>query len=378
MLIRNFSSHDIGEDSTKREMGLIDARRNIYLFVDKLSYELKNFVKVKTAIINESVYDSKYDMIHPIKLDNSHVVRKGIYFGEITCAIPGNIQSKGSFFVLNNSVSSERSVQFGTNMVEYHGQSVYSSRMAGMSNADKLLLDVEYEVDSIPPQYYSTYQMYTDLGDFYDLNGEGFGCRVNVEELIDNSTTYQFMDISKFDTMRLEWTKNIVAAESKFGSSIQIPSSIGSAFNTFEGRNQIFVYDSDAFGIGKWGMNVTGGIFPQGKFFDKQWLADNLRKSLEYFGSNCKDIENQYGHVRVLYSPDAIGNKYKIRFKDYKVSPIVPLGKIDNNGNVDQTKSDGVTSGIDSGYITDRSVCDNIEQMYKSQSIDFMKQTQGW
>ena len=380
MLIRNFSINsnygDMGEESNRRECGLYDARRTMYVFVTNTEYEMKTFKIVKTAIINECVFDSKVDFSHPVNLDNSYIVRKAVYFGNIVCAMPGDIQSHGSIFTLDNVISSEKSVSPGVDVLS-HGSGIYSTKFNNINPEDKCLL-CEYEVRSIPPKYYNEYMMYKDLGDWSDLYSDSNGLKTPVSELIDNSTTIQFMDIDKYDTMRLQLTGGIINAESRYNNSIHIPTSLGSAFTSYEGRGAIFIYDSDAFGIGKNGVNVKGGYIPQGKFFDKPWIADNLAKTLDYFTMNCKDVEDTFGHIRVLYNPDALGNKYKIRFKDYKESPIMPLSKISDNGINTLNKSDFTTSGIDSGYTIDRSVMDNINSIQHANEIGFLRETQGW
>lgn len=380
MLIRNFSATcgdgDMGEEANRRALGIYDARRTIYVFVDKLSYEAKNYKFAKAAIINECAYDSEKYMTG-LRRSGAHIVRKAVYFGTIVCGMPGNIQSPGSFFTLDNSITSEKDVILGKDVIS-HGSAVFSSRLQNMDNDERLCVEIPKDIWTLPPQYYTEMMMCKDTGDFYDLNTETFACKVPIDELIDHSTTYQFMDIDKYDTMRLELAGSMVKAESKFDKSIQVPQSVGTAFNGFEGRGSIFIYDSDAFGFGKDGVNVKGGYFPQGKFYDKGWVANNLANTLDFFRMECKDVEEMYGHVRVLYNPDALGNKFKIRFKDYNVSPITPLGKVDNNGDIDATKSDCVTSGLDTGYVTDRSVADSISLANKSNMYDFMKNMQGW
>lgn len=380
MIIRDFSNRigDMGEDSDKRAVGIIDARRTMYVFVDKVSYETKSFKTAKAAIINECVYDNKFDFVHYIKRDNAYIIRKGLYFGTIVCGVPGDIQSENSFFTIDSAISSEKNVQPGNEVISF-GTNLFSTRMRQLDNKDLLYLDIEYEVNSIPPQYYNEYSMMKDLGDWTDLNSDPYSCKVETKYLIDNSTTFQFMDIEKYDTMRLELSGSIINVESKYSKSIAVPTNLGSAFNSYEGKGSIFIYDSDAFGFGHEGVNVRGGYVPQGKFYDKPWVAQNLATALESFRMNCKDIEEEYGHVRVLYNPDDLGNKFKFRFKDYKQSPLVPLHKITNSGMVDETKSNNVSSGIDSGYVLDRSMQDSISMINKANTKAFFESTQsGW
>ena len=375
MLIkRSYDYND--EDSGKLERGIFTSKRTIHLFVSKDQYDTSSYTRCKSVIINESALDSSKDFISAIRMPNSITVRKAVYFGTIITDIPGNFQSPNAFFTLDNVTTTVRNVIPNGSTISY-APNTYSSRMNNVNESDLMLLDVEHEVRSIPPKYYSEYDMYKDLGDWHELGETGYDMKTNVRELIDNFTTIHFNDISKYDTMRLELTGKIVSVENAFRKSIEVPCALGSAFSSYVGKGTIFIYDSDAFGLNKDGVNAKGGIIPLGEYYNKPWLVDNLKNSLEMFRYNCKDIEEEYGHVRVLFNPDAIGNKYKIRFKDYVNSPIVPLRSISENGIVDNSKSNA-TSGIDHGYSTDRSIQDNINIVREDNYLSFMKSMQGY
>ncbi len=384
MIIRNFNHNAHNNLNTKKafeyneNIGIVDARRTIYAFVDKQSYETSSFTSVIAAIVNECVYDNQYDITHWYKRDNACIIRKGLYFGTIICAEPGKISSKGSFFNLDSAISSEKNVLPGVENVLSYGTNVFSTQFYHLNKEELPYLDIEYEVNSIPPQYYNEYAMIRDLGDWNSLNDDPHSCKINMDCIIDNHTTVHFMDISKYDTMRLSLRGSILNVENSFYKSILIPTDVGSAFNSYEGKGSIFIYDSDALGLNKCGVNVRGGYYPQGKFYHKKWVADNLATSLENFEKCCKDIEEEYGHIRVLYNPDELGNKFKFKFKDYNQSPITPLGKITDAGTIDCSKSDNTVSGIDNGYIIDKSTTDTIYSIHKANETNFMRQTQGW
>ena len=376
MLIKRFSKYD-DENSGKLERGIFTSKRTIHLFVPKHLYETKSYTNCKAVIINESALDSSKDFISAIRVPNSIIIRKAVYFGTIITDIPGNFQSHNAFFTLDNVTTTAKTVIPNGNTISY-APNTYSTRFKSIDENDLIMLDVEHEIKSIPPSFYSEYDMYKNLGDWHELGEDTYyDMKTNVRDLIDNFTTIQFNDISKYDTMRLELLGKIVNVENTFRKSIEVPCSLGSAFSSYVGKGTIFIYDSDAFGFNKDGVNAKGGIIPLGEYYNKPWLADNLRNSLDMFRYNCKDIENEYGHIRVLFNPDAIGNKYKIRFKDYKRSPIVPLGSINENGIVDDSKDKSV-SGIDNGYSTDRSIQDNINIVKEDNYLSFMKSMQGY
>lgn len=375
MLIKKFSEYS-DEDSGKLERGIFTSKRSIQLFVPKMQYDTKSYTHCKMVIINESALDSTKDFVSAIRIPNSVLIRKAVYFGSLITDIPGNFQSPNAFFTLDNGTTTIKSVIPNGNTISYT-PNTYSTKLRGAEDLDLTLLDTYGEVKTIPPKYYSEYDMYKDLGDWYEIGDYYYDMKTKISDLIDNFTTIQFNDISKYDTMRLELLGKIVNVENTFRKSIEVPCALGSAFTSYVGKGTIFIYDSDAFGLNKDGVNAKGGIIPLGEYYNKPWLADNLKNSLDMFRYNCKDIESEYGHVRVLFNPDAIGNKYKIRFKDYKTSPITPLGSISENGSVDLSKDKSV-SGIDNGYSTDRSVEDSINMVKEDNYLSFMKSMQGY
>ena len=325
MLIRDFSlsniAGDMGEDSEKRKYGIYKCSRTIFVFTTQEEYKTKNFVKAKACIINECAYNSALDISHPIKINDGIILRKAVYFGDIIIPdVIGNIQSPEAFFSLDNVITNERASTLYNGEVNSFGPSTFSTRMNGIDIYDKMMLPNFMTGDSIPlpPNFYTEYEMTLKEGEFVSLEEDMFLNKTNMRKLIDNSTTIQFMDIIKYDTMRLEYFGQLEKVESseRGMDSIIKPCCLGTAFNQFMGTGASFIYDSDAFGMGKEGVNVKGGKVSLKDFVSAPWLQNHISSALNIFSMDCKDFEKEYGHIRVYYNPSSLGDKYKIKFKE--------------------------------------------------------------
>lgn len=380
MIIRDFgeAGNSFGCDSDKKKFGIIDCHRKIYIFVTQDEYKNKNFIKCPMAILNECVSKSSYTFSHVICHDTGIDLRRSVYFGTIYTNFPGNIQSPEAFFALDNFRSTEKTIL--PEEIESHGTLDYSIRFRDIDNDTILLMANNLtEVNALPPQYYTEHEMYGDLGDFADMKYENIGWKTNMTDLIDNYTVIQFMDIMKFDSMRLELYGKLVDASSKYSDSFSAPMNIGGGLNDYYGKDAVFIYDSDGKGMNKCGVNVKGGRIPYGKMINKRLLANNLENTLERFTLDCQDYEKEYGHIRVLYSPNDLGGKYKIRFKDYIKSPIKPIAAINNFGIMDETKEDSnIASSLDNKFVIDDVSVSNIESAYKAANDNFTARTQGY
>jgi hypothetical protein len=155
----------------------------------------------------------------------------------------------------------------------------------------------------------------------------------------------------------------------------EFSNSLKSSFNSFIGNNTTFIYDSDALGYGKSGFNVRGGNIAFGKYYTKDYLSNNLKGTLSRFEQECKDIEQIAGHVRILYNPSIIGDKFKITFKDHKVSPITVPSQIENNGLIKTNASNTAPlSAIDNGYAVDSMMRDILSLEYQAQQESFQEE----
>jgi len=381
MLIRNFGKVDVNDTKPFNSLGLMGVKRNIYVFVTRAEYDMKNFTHCKICIDNNVVYDGNHNLSQPVRIPGSHIIRNATYFGDLYTYEPGNIRSESAFFVLDNVTTTEKLVipnsgEFGETVS--FSPSIWSKRFYQMEECDYAdfmgISGCGNEIISISPEYYTDFDMNARTGDFTDLMYDTVN-KIPMKKLIDSNTTIIFMDILKYDTIRLNEMHQIVKMENNCERGFEFSNSLKSSFNSFIGNNTTFIYDSDALGYGKSGFNVRGGNIAFGKYYTKDYLSNNLKGTLNRFEQECKDIEQIAGHVRILYNPSIIGDKFKITFKDHKVSPITVPSQIENNGLIKTNISNTAPlSAIDNGYAIDSMMRDILSLEYQAQQESFQEE----
>jgi len=377
MLIRRSFRKDI-ETTDYEVTGLIKARRTLFLFVDKESLNAGTVMKAKCAIVNECVYDSKKSYTHSLVVPGSHFIRNAVYFGDVTANVIGNITHGENIFTLDNCVAKEKQIVPHGDTISYD-PNYYSVKMASYNICDIEMSGIanSYENLNIPPQFYNEYHMCLMTGDYVDLLTEPFGSKTKLKDLITKECKVVMMDASKYDTMRLSLTNRILDAETVCKDSMDLNNIIGNAFDEYCGHGAIFIYDSNVKGSGHDGVGIQEGYVPYGTWYNPEYLGKNLNQALTAFSLNCKDVEAQYGDIRVLFAPGSLGNRYKIRFKEYKPNnqPFPMLGNFDN---VNNTRTNFVLNSVDSGYTNDRWITDTIRSSEKAEQTNFMAQMNGY
>lgn len=378
MLIRSFGTSVANVDEPnirKTALGIYGVNRIIYIFLNKNDYDTKCFTHCKACIINNVVYDTKHDYSHPIQIDGGIIIRNAIYFGDIYLELQGVLKS--GWFIVNNCTTTE-SVRMPNGHTLSISPSTWSKRLYEISDRDtaELLYNDNLcgcETMTLNPVYYTDYEMNAKNGEFVDMVYEN-NHKYLMSDLIDKNTHIIYMNVSKYDTMRLNLAKQMPKVESICEESFNISNGLKSAFSSFVGQGSTFIYDSDAQGVNKSGMNVKGGVIPFGKHYHQKYLTDNLNGAMSLFELECKDIEKQMGHIRVFYNPSSISDKMKIKFKDYIKSPIVVPNQINNDGSVNINLSNSSPlSSIDNGYVTDSYVKNVVNTQYENEIENFNK-----
>ncbi len=364
MLIkRNFGSfsNDINESHYNEKTGIYRLKRTIYIFIPKESYNLRNFTYGKIVIKNDVVYKSDTALYMSISFPDSHTIRSAIYFGTFATPEPGNIRHPFAKCDINCATTSERIVMKDNETVSISpsiwNKKTLCARADDFDDSQYWNLNEMLEPESIilTPQYYTDLDMQNRNEDYYSINSE-LDFSYKLSDLIDNNTTIIYMDINKYDTMRISFHGyNSPYLENTCKDSIDVGTQLKSSFASFVGSGTTFIYDSDAKGMNQDGVMYHGGSVAFGKDYTKQYLAENLGGALELFSSTCKDIASKYGHIRAMYNPAAIGDKFKINFKDYKTSPIITPSEIADNGCVVKGSESNTNpiSGIDNEFTND-------------------------
>lgn len=356
MIIRNFSDMQDGYDSEDlSEFGIIKHKRTIYLFVDKRAYEAGVCKTAKVAILNECVYRGDDNgNLTTYKVPDSTVNRTALYFGTVSYEVPNDIRT--AMFAIEVGLNKERQTYHRTDEVSQSETAEVSTLLTQCDPgvANEYLTGVQTTV--VPPMFYTEMHMYKMMGDWGYFMLDSTETSFEYSKLVDHSTRFEYMDIGHFDTMKSEMIGRLQASDSSNPSeAFNLSETITSSFAQCMFDDSIFVYDSDAKGLNAPGVNVVGGKVTYGKFMPKEWLARNRDNSLTLFEQACHLLESQYGHVRVHCHHSELGNKVRIKFKDYTTTtPVVPMRK-----EIDGT----MISTVDQGYSTNNEIAEQVQSL---------------
>jgi hypothetical protein len=355
MLIRSFNSIQELDNNELKDCGILDYKRNICVLVNPNEYKYKMVKRGKAVIINESVSkgSGEGNMTH-IKVENSVLIRISAYFCDILFEVPNNIHS--SQIAVESAYSKEYQSLFDNNNTAIYLVGNYSNELAKIELTNtEAYYDIINNMDTavIPPLYYTEKHQYKHTSNIFSMGGSTSEIYCG-DELIDNRTRIVFTDINYWDSMRLKILGLMYQAEKNVGNTLDIANSLYYDFTHFIGEEATFIYDSDAKGVNKPGVNIIGGKIPLKPYYTPSYLPENVSTTLSLFEQTCHDIENTYGNIRVQCYPSKIGNKMRIKFKDFETFPLdaKPLGNINTEGG---------SSSIDIGYQVENIINEAIE-----------------
>lgn len=377
MLIKNFGRYDVEDLEDDNSMGIIGRKRNIFVFVSSDEYNQCSYLKAKACIVNTTVYDSRHALSQALTFDGAKIIRTAVYFGDIITTLPGNIRDPYAIFVIDNCTTTERMMLPNGDQVSF-SPGTWSRRLNQMDEADQAdlmgIAGYGNETITLSPEFYTDFHMNAKTGEFIDLRYEN-NYKVPMSKLFDGHTSIVYMDILKYDTIRLDTFRQMPKTEAVCKGSFDISNGLKSAFNSYVGQNTTFIYDSDALGLGKSGANIRGGIIPFGKQYHPKYLADNLNGTIDLFKSECRDIEAKFGHIKVHYNPSSVSDKLKITFKDFRKTPITAISQVNNDGSVNINLSNTAPlSSIDNGYVTDQYMKDMLNLEWQNQQDAFQQE----
>jgi hypothetical protein len=358
MLIRNFTTSQELDNNELRDCGILLYRRRIVFFVDQNAYKNNTLKFAKAVIINESVNKgSKDGNITHVAVNNSVLIRCSVYFCDVAFEVSNNIRL--SQFKINTAYSKEWQTLFDRNEVVRYLTGKYSEKLGMLEDINnRLYHEIINVMESavIPPIYYTELHQYKITHDIFYMGGESIDI-YNGNELIDNKTTIDVLDINLWDTMKYKVLGVLNAIEDNANETFQNANIFYHDFDRFIGENSFFIYDSDARGPGNPGVNVLKGSIPLKDFYTRSYIQNNVDTTLILFEQSCRDIEKQYGHIKVQCLPGRIGTIMKIKFKDYPAEcphKFIPLSTISHTGN---------SSSIDLGYQTEREIDEAIDTL---------------
>jgi hypothetical protein len=361
MIIKNFTTTHELESNELAECGILKYKRMIYLFVEPNAYQQNISRTARAVIINASVSKgSKEGNIIHIAIDNSVIIRFSVYFCDVIFEESNNIYL--SQFTVKSAYSREIQSLFDQRQSTSFMLGMYSSSLGELevSNA-ALFYDIMNNMDTsiLPPLYYTEMHEYKATCDIFTMGG-GVSEVYSGRELIDNKTAFKFMDINLWDTMRYAFLGVMSTVEHNSPATLDILNNFYSDLVDFIGEDCYFIYDSDGKGIDNPGTNIVEGNIPYKSFYIPKYIQENVTSALILFEQSCHDIERKYGHIRAQCYPNKIGNKIKIRFKDYDAkypTDMPPLGNVE---------IDGATSASDHGFHVEKQIDEVLENFQDS------------
>jgi hypothetical protein len=355
MLIRCFPGKREIEENALVDCGIIKYRRKIYIFVEPNAYRHNAVKNAKAVIINESVSKgSKEGNIMHIAVDNSVIIRHSVYFCDVQFEIPGNVNYAD--FRITSAFSKESQSLFDQGKVANYFIGSYSAALNKLEYNNRMAFDElvgDMDTTVLPPIYYNEVHQYKQDCDIFCLGGATVDI-FSGKELIDNKTVIEFMDVNLWDTMRYKMFGVMDSVEDKVSNTLEAARLFHSDFSNFIGEDCTFIYDSDGKGMNEPGINIVGGGIPFKPYYVKSHIPLSVNTAYSLFESTCHDIEREYGHIKIHCAPGKIGDKIKIKFKDFNNTPtrFIPLGG---------KTIEGDASSVDSGYHIEKNIDDMIE-----------------
>jgi hypothetical protein len=376
MIIRNFRNMSFDNNENDLEsIGILEHKRNIIIFVNPDEYKYNTIRTGRAVIINECSFlsNSLANVIHPA-INNTNIVRISVYFCDVEFAESRN--PKTATFLIRCGYSKDIENIFATSdpLSNIHVPAYYSLEMNDLvmtpdidrDSAKRVIDNINGGTNTtvVYPQYYTEGHMHLKEGEYYPMYAYDIACNVMGQELYDSSTRVVFLDINLWDSMRTEIMQkfqNELITDSPIAQirrTFDFSDEITSSFENFIGEDSVFIYDSDGKGLGIPGYTIKNGTVPLKDYFHMDFIKKNVNFALESFIFRCRDIEKDYGHVRIICAPNFVGSKIKARFKDY----------IPGNEPI-QNLNDKTTASIDGGFKTENEVNDYIYQYGKADGI---------
>ncbi len=327
------------------QAGIMEAHRFIYLFFDQNA--LDNH-KLKQTVKGDSIYGKAIQINLSIskggkenfdltpwmrKCDNSTNMVAAMYtFDTIFDTDIINIYS--AKFILNEALISSTMNDYNISKAMLCGENYYSKDLRNNeSKKESISRFVNISASEIPdPIYYTIRHQEACEGDIYSLNGINTIIEHEGKELYDENTRVSVMNMSLIDTLEPKMKKKIYDvrhqvrnSDYKLNMYDQTQLSEDLLYTEFETMQHgyTYIYDTQA------GINIVSNEMVNGKIkktgyipFKKYQFDDKLQQDIErtlrMIQAHAKEVESQFGSVRLHFTPLYFGDKSDIYFKDWK------------------------------------------------------------
>lgn len=322
---------------TLQEAGILEAHRFLYLFFndEDIQRHKNNIPNIpgtpifgKAIQINLSVTQGgseNYDVPAFFRgTNNSTYMTICMYiYDTVFDTHITNIQS--AEFQLVNSMISSTTNEYDYKKTMSMGVNFYEKDIRDKPDVKDIIASKVYvQAPSIPePMYYTQKHQMLNIDEIYCLTSLDTSVIHKGHELLDENTRVSVMQIKMLDTLeprlrsKLAEVK-ILANNPNSGVNMydQTLLSENLLYQDFESMQSgyTYIYDSNM------GFNIlknSGGYLPFRKYqFEEKMLGD-LERTMTTIKEHAKNVEKQFGAVRMVFTPLYYGDKTDVYFKDF-------------------------------------------------------------
>lgn len=325
---------DVGKGFEEAE--ILEAHRFIYLFFDPLDIENHekgdivngNSIIGKAIQVNLSISKggkNNLDLLPWIRgSDNSTYMTIGMYVYDTLFDTDITNIASAQFTLLNSMVSSTTN-DYDLKKAMTNGVNVYSKDLRDKPDKkEKIASTLTQGAPNIPePMYYTMRQQEAEEDDCYCLTALSSSVVHNGAELLDDFTRISVMNVSLMDTLEPQIREKLYEIRNSVRRSDYNVNMYDSTelsdwllYQDFESMQSGYTYIYDT----NMGVNIikTGKAFipfREYQFNDK--MVNDLNRTLDVIKSHAKQVEKQFGNVRMTFTPLLFGDRNDVYFRDY-------------------------------------------------------------
>ena len=335
---------EIGYDLS--ESDIYEAHRFIYLFFDQNAidnHNLKNTIKGnliygKAIQINLSVSKGGKENISLVPWmrnnDNTTYMTATMYcYDTIFDTDITNIYS--AKFILNEALASSTLNDYTLKQSMLCGENFYEKDFRN-NDSKKFALDriISINAPDIPdPMYYTIKHQEMCEDDIFSIKSIGSVIEHEGRDLFDDNTRVSVMNMTLIATLEPRMRKKIYDvrhqvrnSDFKLNNYDQTQLSEELLYTEFQTMQHgyTYIYDSQA------GINVVSqqmlpngkfkrtGYIPFRKFQFNDKMQNDIEKTIKAIKTHAKEVEKQFGSVRLHFTPLYFGDKTDVFFKDWR------------------------------------------------------------
>lgn len=344
-------------DPNMEQSGIIECKRLIYLFFDTndIINDREGLINKGEVIIGKAIQinlaiveggSKNIDIMPWVRgSNNSTYMVMNVY--TYSTRFETTIKDiNGAEFVLENAIVSSSTNEYECGRCITNGITLYSKEFREDPMKKELLSDMTGLSPEIPePIYYTMRQQEAECGDVYSLISLPTVVTHLGYELIDDHTQISILDKSLMDTFdlqirdRMKEIKYMLHTKSLDDINMYDTTQLSNEmmFNVLESLQSGYLYQYDS-QLGR-NINKTSKSFlPFTKYRIKDEMRSNLERVIDGVEIHAKNLEKEFGNIRLMFTPSYRGDKIDVYFKDYAPDhqPVIKnVTNIDSGNKID-------------------------------------------